>query len=54
MIRPNRVGTSREVLPEWGVVWQTKDIVRDEISAPAAQNWITSILLGVLSPTNVG
>ena len=24
MMVQNRVGTSREVLPEWGVVWQTK------------------------------
>ena len=31
----NRVGTSREVLPEWGVDWQTKDFVRDGVSAPA-------------------
>ena len=26
MIDPNRVGASREVLPEWGVDWQTKDL----------------------------
>ncbi len=24
-ITPNRVGSLREVLSEWGVVWQTKD-----------------------------
>ena len=26
------------MLPKWGVVWQTKDFVRDEVSAPAAHN----------------
>jgi len=34
------------VLPEWGVVWQTKDFVRDEVSAPAASYWIASIMMG--------
>ena len=33
----------REVLPKWGVEWQTKDAVRDEISAPAAH--IGSLLI---------
>ena len=36
MMAMNRVGTLREVLPKWGVVWQTKELFRDGASAPAA------------------
>ena len=32
------------MLPEWGVVWQTKDFVRDEASAPAAPYWNCSFM----------